>query len=87
MPGAKGYPIVGHALQFIDPEVAMQRFIDSWKAYGSRLKIILGYSAYLLFLTDPKDIEKVVNSHELLNKGSNYDFLLPWLGYGLLIQG
>ncbi|CAG7837656.1 unnamed protein product [Allacma fusca] len=87
MPGAKGYPIVGHALQLLQPEVVMGRLMDWRGTHGSRLKVILGYTAYNLFLTDPKDIEKVVNSHELLNKGSNYDFVRPWLGYGLLTQG
>ncbi|CAG7821944.1 unnamed protein product, partial [Allacma fusca] len=49
--------------------------------------MILGYFIYNLFLTDPKDIEKVVNSPALIEKGSSYNFVLPWLGNGLLLQG
>ncbi|CAG7785749.1 unnamed protein product, partial [Allacma fusca] len=87
MPGARGHPIVGHALQLLHPEVVLQRFSDWGAEHGSRLKIILGFSVYNFFLTDPKDIEKVVNSHAIINKGSGYDFVVPWLGYGLLTQG
>ncbi|CAG7715314.1 unnamed protein product [Allacma fusca] len=87
MPGAKGHPFFGHALLLLKPEDTLQKLIDWKKKHGSRLKVILGYFAYNLFLTDPKDIEKVVNSHALIEKGISYNFLLPWLGNGLLIQG
>ncbi|CAG7816332.1 unnamed protein product, partial [Allacma fusca] len=79
MPGAKGHPFFGHALLLINPEDTLQKLIDWKKIHGSRLKVILGYFAYHFFLTDPKDIEKVVNSHTLIEKGISYNFLLPWL--------
>lgn len=32
----------------------------------------------------PDEVKDVMDSNELITKGTEYDFLLPWLGTGLL---
>jgi cytochrome P450 family 4 len=41
---------------------------------------------YFVVLTDPADVEKVLTSSALTEKGDTYNFFVPWLGEGLLIS-
>lgn len=38
----------------------------------------------VIILTDPKDVEAVLTNMKLITKSSEYEFLKPWLGTGLL---
>lgn len=40
----------------------------------------------LVFLTEPEDIELILNSQEHIEKSVEYKFFKPWLGEGLLIS-
>lgn len=51
--------------------------------YGHVGRGFLGYKV-LIFLSDPLDIEVILNSH--LTKSAEYRFFKPWLGDGLLIS-
>ncbi|KAI4465938.1 cytochrome p450 family 4 [Holotrichia oblita] len=46
----------------------------------------IGAQPYLL-LTEPKDLEFVMNSMTILSKSDSYDFIQRWLGFGLLTGG
>lgn len=53
--------------------------------YGSVVRGFLGYRV-VVFLTDPRDIELILNSNVHLAKSTDYRFFKPWLGDGLLIS-
>ncbi|CAG7838093.1 unnamed protein product [Allacma fusca] len=85
-PGPTLYPVLGNAWQVRNP-VGAFKVIEEWsRIYGSRFRIILGTSIRGLLLSDPKDVEKVLASSVLIDKGAAYDAIIPWLGTGLLIS-
>jgi cytochrome P450 family 4 len=43
-------------------------------------------SNLIVFLTNPDDVEVILNSQEHIDKSSEYRFFKPWLGEGLLIS-
>lgn len=53
--------------------------------YGSVVKGVLGGKLYV-FLSDPRDIELILNSQTHIDKAPEYSFFKPWLGDGLLIS-
>ena len=53
--------------------------------YGTVVRGWLG-SKLIIFLTDPNDIEVILNSQVHIDKASEYRFFKPWLGEGLLIS-
>lgn len=53
--------------------------------YGSVIRGWLG-SQLIVFLTDPDDVEVILNSKVHINKATEYRFFEPWLGEGLLIS-
>lgn len=55
------------------------------KIYGNIARGWLG-PKLLIFLTDPADVEVILNSTEHLEKPHEYSFFKPWFGEGLLIS-
>lgn len=55
------------------------------EVYGNVARGFLGYNV-VVFLTDPRDVELILNSNVHLTKSSEYRFFKPWLGDGLLIS-
>lgn len=53
--------------------------------YGSVIRGFLGYNV-AVFLTDPRDVELILNSNVHITKSREYRFFKPWLGDGLLIS-
>lgn len=53
--------------------------------YGHVGRGFLGYKV-LVFLSDPRDVELILNSKKHLTKPTEYKFFQPWLGDGLLIS-
>ncbi|XP_069675775.1 cytochrome P450 4C1-like [Periplaneta americana] len=51
--------------------------------YGDIFKIQMGTKLYVL-IWNPKYIEVLLSSTKEIEKGFGYNFLTPWLGYGLL---
>lgn len=59
---------------------------SNWaRQYGSVYRIWVG-PQLAIFVTDPKAVETVLGSAKLIDKSSLYDFLVPWLGRGLLLS-
>ena len=50
-------------------------------AYFKNKKFLPPWPTYCRFYN-----QKVFNSQKILDKGADYDFLLPWLGDGLLLS-
>lgn len=53
--------------------------------YGNVVRAWIG-SKLLIFLTDPNDVEIILNSQVHIDKATEYKFFKPWLGEGLLIS-
>lgn len=53
--------------------------------YGSNLVLWGVFNHMDLVVTDPKDVENIMNS-KTTSKARTYDFIEPWLGTGLLIS-
>lgn len=87
IPGPKAYPLIGNALMLMGKshDEIMSRAMELSFVYGSVTRGWLGYHL-VVFLTEPADIEIILNSYVHLNKSSEYRFFKPWLGDGLLIS-
>lgn len=54
--------------------------------YGEFFRVWHGHKLFF-WATDPKIIELILsNSTKYLAKNTEYDFIVPWLGYGLLLS-
>ncbi|KAF7277733.1 cytochrome P450 4g15 [Rhynchophorus ferrugineus] len=86
IPGPKGWPIIGNALEFVGtPNEIFTRIYRRSFAYGKTIKLWAG-SRLIIFLTDPDDVEIILSSHVHIDKSPEYRFFKPWLGDGLLIS-
>ncbi|XP_065079898.1 cytochrome P450 4g15-like [Ochlerotatus camptorhynchus] len=87
IPGPKAYPLIGNAnmLLGLNHNEIMNRAMELSYMYGSVARGWLGYHL-VVFLTEPADIEIILNSYVHLTKSSEYRFFKPWLGDGLLIS-
>ncbi|XP_066257508.1 cytochrome P450 4g15-like isoform X1 [Euwallacea similis] len=86
IPGPKGWPIIGNALEFVgSPHDVFKSIYDKAKDYGTVAKVWIG-PRLLVFLRDPQDVEIILSSHVHIDKSPEYRFFQPWLGDGLLIS-
>lgn len=63
----------------------VKRALELGELYGHVSRGFLGYKL-VVFLTDPRDVEIILNSNVHLTKSPEYRFFKPWLGDGLLIS-
>lgn len=56
------------------------------KTYENVARIWIG-PKLVVFLTNPMDVELILNSSVHIEKSDEYRFFKPWLGNGLLISG
>ncbi|XP_050304180.1 cytochrome P450 4g15-like [Anthonomus grandis grandis] len=86
IPGPRGLPLVGNALEFIgSPYEIFTRISDKATEFGRIVKLWIG-PRLLIFITDPNDVELILSSHVHIDKSPEYRFFKPWLGEGLLIS-
>uniref|UniRef100_A0A2M4A9G3 Putative cytochrome n=1 Tax=Anopheles triannulatus TaxID=58253 RepID=A0A2M4A9G3_9DIPT len=83
--GPRAYPIIGNGLMFLNkspPEFlrVVKKLIEQ---YGECFRVWLG-TQLVIVVTDPKDIEVILSSPKYIDKSTEYDFIRPWLGEGLL---
>ncbi|KAJ6622133.1 Cytochrome P450 4C1, partial [Pseudolycoriella hygida] len=86
--GPLAVPGLGNTLLFKrrSPTEVITYFEKQTETYGSIYRIWIG-SRLAFVVTDPKVCELVFsNSTKYLEKSSLYDFLIPWLGTGLLLS-
>jgi cytochrome P450 family 4 len=87
IPGPKPVPFFGNLHEFFNLN-HHQIFLNSlsfFKIYGDTIRFYLGNRLFVA-LTDPRDAELILGSHEHINKPKEYQFFQPWLGNGLLIS-
>lgn len=53
--------------------------------FGNVVRVWVG-SNLIIFITEPDDVEIILNSHVHIDKSNEYRFFKPWLGEGLLIS-
>lgn len=87
LPGPTGNPIFGIALDLLrlKPTEILGYFEKEFKEHGRLLSFMIGTSHSVL-LTDPNDVEVILSNQKILEKTDEYNFLLDWLGSGLLIS-
>ncbi|XP_063865089.1 cytochrome P450 4C1-like [Scylla paramamosain] len=83
LPGPKGVPILGSALEVNCDNVELFRLIDSYCDMGEVVRVWFGYYPVVI-LTSPRAFEALLSSQKHLDKSTDYEYLLPWLGTGLL---
>lgn len=86
IPGPKGYPIIGNALEFVGkPADIFENLIKISSQYNNVIRAWIG-PKLIVALFDPRDIELILSSQVHLDKSWEYDYFKPWLGEGLLIS-
>ena len=88
IPGPKTLPFIGNAhiaLGIKSNHHAYRRAMSLSEKYG---KVIRGWIGpkLIVFLMDPQDVEKILNSYIHIDKSDEYKFFQPWLGNGILIS-
>uniref|UniRef100_A0A182PZ10 Uncharacterized protein n=1 Tax=Anopheles epiroticus TaxID=199890 RepID=A0A182PZ10_9DIPT len=83
--GPPAYPIIGNGLLFLNksPAEFLQTVGKLLKQYGDCFRVWLGTQLAIVVI-DPKDVEVVLSSPKFIEKSTEYDFIRPWLGEGLL---
>ncbi|XP_014486224.1 PREDICTED: cytochrome P450 4g15-like, partial [Dinoponera quadriceps] len=87
LPHPPRIPIIGHLLITlkINSEDALICFVKLCAKYGSVLSLFYGTRAFI-FLTDPQDIEVILNNPEHIDKPAEYRCFKPWLGDSILFN-
>lgn len=87
LPGPLPIPLFGNALLAFGkkPEELITMALEYADRYGTVVRGWLG-TKLIIFLSDPDDVEVILNSHIHIDKASEYRFFKPWLGEGLLIS-
>lgn len=88
IPGPPTVPILGNALELIGIRDNMEVFDRAYqyqKLYGGVIRGWVG-PKLVIFLSDARDAEVILNSNVHIDKSVEYKFFKPWLGNGLLIS-
>ncbi|KAL7027190.1 hypothetical protein ACKWTF_005346 [Chironomus riparius] len=87
LPGPPTIPIIGNAYYFLNStnHEIFNKAIDLVNCYGS---VVRGWVGHKLFvgLSDPRDVEIILGSHDHIDKSDEYKLFQPWFGNGLLIS-
>ncbi|KAM3968055.1 LOW QUALITY PROTEIN: uncharacterized protein ACR2FA_005074 [Aphomia sociella] len=87
LPGPAPLPFFGNALLGLGrkPSELMNLAVELSNSYLSVARIFIG-SNLVVFLSNPDDVEVILNSQIHIDKSTEYRFFKPWLGEGLLIS-
>ncbi|KAH8373841.1 hypothetical protein KR200_008035 [Drosophila serrata] len=81
-------PLLGNAHLFfsLTPAQACLRMGELAERYGDTFGLFLGPKSFSVMLFNPRDVERVLSSTQLLDKSHEYSFLGRWLNEGLLVS-
>lgn len=87
IPGPLPLPLLGNAHIFLGltPAEACLKIGELAERHGDTFGLFLGPS-YSVMLFNPRDVERVLGSSQLLTKSQEYSFLGRWLNEGLLVS-
>ncbi|KAM3964037.1 cytochrome P450 4C1-like [Aphomia sociella] len=87
VPGPPALPIVGNALIFMTkPEQQLKKIAALLDKYGQYLKFWLGPDLNIC-VKNPSDVRLLLTSNKVNQKGPLYNFLVPFIGPGILSGG
>ncbi|EDW06073.2 uncharacterized protein Dmoj_GI16116, isoform B [Drosophila mojavensis] len=87
LPGPRNLPLLGHFHMFfgLEPWQVPQLIAQLAEQYDGTFKLKMG-SNFSLMMFQPRDMEVVLGSSQLLDKAIEYSFLHGWLNDGLLLS-
>lgn len=87
IPGPPTIPIIGNAHYFVNMrnDEIFAKAMSIAETYGHVIRGWIGHKL-AVFLSDPRDVELILNSHVHIDKSEEYRFFQPWFGNGLLIS-
>lgn len=87
IPGPPTLPLLGNAHYVIGKShnEILELALKLGKKYSNVARVWIG-PKLLIILTNPADIEIILNSNVYIQKSDEYRFFKPWLGNGLLIS-
>ncbi|XP_075217292.1 cytochrome P450 4c3 isoform X2 [Lycorma delicatula] len=87
IPGPSALPIIGNTIEInVDHDEIFERLSGMRQLWGARTgfsKGWLGSNPYI-FISKAEHVEPIMGSSKHINKSSDYNYLHPWLGTGLL---
>ncbi|KAM7346802.1 putative cytochrome P450 4d14 isoform 2-T2 [Cochliomyia hominivorax] len=85
--GPKTLPIIGNALdvRHVNSDNIIHSSYEFKRRYGKIYRLWVLHQVSVIIL-DPKYLEIIFSSQQMIKKSSLYDFLLGWLGRGLLLS-
>ncbi|XP_061385989.1 cytochrome P450 4d2-like [Musca vetustissima] len=85
--GPKALPILGNALRLRNINTAnIETMLKENTAKYGKVYRFWVFNQMHLRVTDPKLCEAILSSQQQITKSSFYDFLIDWLGRGLLLS-
>ncbi|XP_065366480.1 cytochrome P450 4d2-like [Calliphora vicina] len=87
IPGPKAMPILGNAMdvRHVNSDNVIDSIRDFKRKYGKIYRFWVLHQLSVVIL-DPEYLEIVLSSQQMIKKSSLYDFLVGWLGRGLLLS-
>ena len=87
IPGPTPLPLLGNSLMFAGPfeHIWLKTMLGLRDEFGNVVKFYVGTKPQI-FLFGAEGFEKILSSSRNINKGFQYEFVLPWLGSGLLLS-
>ncbi|KAH8287215.1 hypothetical protein KR054_004319, partial [Drosophila jambulina] len=81
-------PLLGNAHLFLglSPAQAFLRIGELAERHGDTFGLFLGPKSFSVMFFNPRDVEQVLSSTQLLDKSHEYSFLGRWLNEGLLVS-
>ncbi|XP_055697965.1 cytochrome P450 4c3 [Phlebotomus papatasi] len=87
IPGPPGIPILGNTIEInVDHDELFTRILGMRTLWGRRqgfCRAWIGTQPYV-FISKPSVVEPILGSPKHIDKSSDYNYLHPWLGTGLL---
>ncbi|CRL07638.1 CLUMA_CG020602, isoform A [Clunio marinus] len=87
VPGPPALPFVGNAIEInVEPDEVFARLTGVRKLFGRRQGISRCWmlSVPYVMISKPECVEPILSSPKHIDKSSDYSYLHPWLGTGLL---
>lgn len=83
----KSYPLVNHSWHFAN--IKHSEILKAFEGFAQELGPVWAFSLhpfnFQVNVNDPEIVEKILTNKKLIDKSNDYDFVLNWLGRGLLL--